>query len=293
VNVASDEFARLLSEKSGGLIKIDRYYNAVLGNDREVVEQVAGNMLDMCVAGIANAVGIIPEVGILDLPYLFKSNEHVQAVLKAGIMGEFAKFIEQKANAKVLAWFESGWREVYNTKRPIRDVKDFSGIKIRIQENNVFIDMYEAVGAIPTPMASSEVYTAIQQGTIDGVDNGIFPMYLNHYADFGGYISLTNHAYGYSPLLISLKVWNSLTEEQQALFEECAAEAQDYAYVVAREIEADAIKSMTSNSNVQIIEDVDTKAISEAMGVIYDKYIEKYGDFGSNLIARIKALSVK
>jgi tripartite ATP-independent transporter DctP family solute receptor len=291
MNVAGDDFARLMSEKTGGKFIIDSYADAQLGNDREVFEQTSNGMLDLSIGALANAVAFLPDLGVFDLPFLFEDYEHVQRVLDSDIMSEYEELLLEKANIKVLVWSISGFRQVYSTRGPIKEPVDLRGVKIRVLENPVYIDFYNEVSAVPTPMANSEIYTALQQHTIDAVDNGAFPISFGKYSDFGGALSLTNHTFGFAVLFMSKKTWDSLTPEEQALAEEAAEEVQGT--VVDNYIKGEAViidEMAAGGMEVVQPEDINREAIAVDMVKIYPKYEEEFGDLGKRTIEAIQAL---
>src|SRR3712207_4819177 len=167
---AVDAFAKEIEARTGGRYKIQNFYSSALGAERESVEAVQLGTLDLTLTSTGPLPNFVPEIAILDIPFLFRDYAHARAVLDGPIGDELLKKFESKG-IKALAWGENGFRHMTNSKRPINAPEDVKGLKMRTVENPVHIQAFKALGINPTPMAFSEVFTALQQGTVDGQEN--------------------------------------------------------------------------------------------------------------------------
>ncbi len=265
------KFAELLKEKSGGRIVGTVHANAVLGTDRELVEQVSAGLIDGHTTATTLVANFSPKLSIFDLPYIFENEAHATAVMNSPIFEDQKKLLEG-TGIKMLTWFKLGWCNVTNSKRPVHTPEDMAGIKIRVMENPVMIRMFEAVDAIPTPMAWSELYTALQQKTVDGQENPTYVILNNSLDDVQPYLSLTEHTYSCACLIFSEKRFNALSPEDQKLVLEAADEAREYQVALAIEREKAAVEEMLKRGKCAIVQDIDKKPWMEKMRSIYPEF---------------------
>src|SRR5690606_429183 len=170
--VAVDTFAAEVEKRTNGRYKIQNFYASALGNEREAIEAVQLGTLDMAMSSTGPVPNFVPELAILDIPFLFRDYAHARATLDGPIGQEMLKKFEP-IGIKALAWGENGFRHMTNSQRPVRTPEDLKGLKMRTMENPIHMQAYKGFGIIPTPMAISEVFTALQQGTVDGQENPI------------------------------------------------------------------------------------------------------------------------
>ena len=170
--VAIDTFAREVEKRTNGRYKIQNFYSGALGAERESIEALQVGTLDLTMTSTGPIPNFVPEVAILDIPFLFRDYAHARAVLDGPIGQDMLKKFDAKG-ITALAWGENGFRHMTNSKRPVNVPDDLKGLKMRTMENPVHIQAYKAFGIIPTPMAFTEVFTALQQGTVDGQENPV------------------------------------------------------------------------------------------------------------------------
>ncbi|MGG0720349.1 TRAP transporter substrate-binding protein [Robertmurraya massiliosenegalensis] len=223
-----EKYARLFAEevekKSEGRIKVETYPVSQLGADREMTEAIQQGTLEMGLISTIAMGNFVPELQVWDLPYIFPTdNVKVDEILDGPIGDKMKEAISQK-QMLALSFWENDWRAMSNSKRPIETVDDLKGIKIRVVENKPSLDWFERVGAIPTPMAFSEVYTALQQGTIDAQDNGTLLTYGSKLHEVQPYFTFTNHIYAPLAVMISESTWNKLPEDLRTILEETAVD---------------------------------------------------------------------
>jgi tripartite ATP-independent transporter DctP family solute receptor len=275
-HLALVKFGQILSEKTNGRLKVDIYHSSQLGSDRELLEAEKMGTVDFAATASAPAISFIPEIGVLDLPYLFKDRVHAYAVLDSAIGGALLNKLESQ-NIKGLAFFENGWRCVTNSVYPIRKAEDMKGIKIRVMESPVYIDMFKAVGAIPTPMAWGEVFVALQQGTVDAQENPVNFINSQRLDDVQKYLSLTEHTYSAALFTMSKKTFNKLSVQDQEVILEAAKETKDYERQLSMEQSDKAIEEIRKRGKMQVIDDVLKDSFKERMQTIYSSYESKYG----------------
>lgn len=213
---ARDVFKKYVEEKSGGKITVELYPNGQLGGDREAIEAVQLGTIQMTIPAAAVVSGFEKKFQVFDLPYLFKSK---QAAYKAmdGELGQKLNELLVPLGLKNLAYGENGYRHISNNKKPIEKPEDLKGLKIRTMENPVHMATFKALGANPTPMAFGELYTALQQGTVDAQENPIPLVYTSKFYEVQKYYSLDGHVYAATVVLINNDFFNSLPKDFQQI----------------------------------------------------------------------------
>lgn len=227
-HIAAVKFKELIEEKSNGSINIDIYSGGVLGNEGEVVEQVLDGTMDMTtVSADSSFANTVPEMNVFGIPFLFRDLEHVYSTLDGEVGQELLELSNEKG-MKALGYWEVGLRHVTNNKREITTPADMNGLKIRVQPAPVWEAHMQDLGASPTPVAFNELYTALDQGVVDGQENPLNTIDSMRFYEVQPYVTLTGHTYSPAIVVMSEKAWNSLSEEQQSLVAEAVAEATDY-----------------------------------------------------------------
>jgi len=269
------KFADLVSEKSGGTMEVQVFPSSQLGNQRDLVEGLTLGTVDMCLSSTAVLGNFLEKAAIFDLPFIFRNRAHTFKALDT-IGMDIAKELEPRG-IKVLAYLENGIRHMTNNIRPIRKPEDMQGLKIRVMEQPIYISMMKALGANPTPMAFGELFTALQQGVVDGQENPAAHIYTKRFFEVQKYISLTAHTYSAEPMLISMIAWNKLTPEQQGILQEAANEARDWQRQLAIDLENGYWDKIRESGKSEILEDVDRDAFKEATKVVWEQFEDKVG----------------
>jgi tripartite ATP-independent transporter DctP family solute receptor len=284
VSIALDRFVELVEERTEGRVEMQNYHGATLGEGEFATEQLQFGALDYGVFSTAPMVNTVEELGLFSLPYAFKSPEHQFRVLEGPIGDEIADAMAE-ANMVPLSWFASGSRSFY-ANAPLNGVEDLQGLKFRVQNSDINVAMVEALGANATPLPFGEVYTAIQSGVVDGAENN-WPSYesTGHF-EVAPYYILDNHTIIPEGIIFAKTTWDRFSEEDQAIIREAAQEAAIYQRELWAEREA-ASREIVEAAGVTIVEDVDTSAFSDAMGPVYDRFVES--DALKDLLARIQA----
>ncbi len=267
-------FAQLVSEKTDGAVQIEIYSSAALGDERANIEDLQLGTLDIAVTSTGPLGNFDEDFLILDLPYLFESYDHAHAVLDSDIGDDLLAGLEDLGIVGAAFW-ENGFRQITTSKTEINSVADLSGLKLRCQENQVHIDAFSALGMDPTPMAWSEVFTALQQGTIDGQENPIAVIYSNAVYEVQNYLAITNHVYSASVILFSQATMDSLPEEYQQALLEAAAEAADYERSCCEDDEATQIALMQEAGLTVTYPDM--TEFKEALSSVFSKYAAQFG----------------
>lgn len=260
-----------VKEKSGGRICIEVFPSSQLGEEKDTIEQTQFGVIDMVRASFGSFNDIVPVTQLMSLPYLFRSEEHQHAVLDGPIGEEIARAFEEK-DLIALAYYDGGARNFYNSQKPIQSVEDLKGMKFRVMQNDVFVDMMAALGANATPMPYGEVYSSIQTGVIDGAENN-FPSYdSSGHAEVAKYFTLDQHLMVPELVAVSKIAWDKLSPEDQEIMRTAARNSA----TVQRRLWAEQEKASEEKvvaAGAEVIKDVDKTAFIEAMAPVYEKYV--------------------
>src|SRR5213083_3319846 len=222
--VAIDTFAREVEKRTSGRYKVQNFYAGALGAERESIEGVQLGTVDLTMTSTGPVPNFLPEVAILDIPFLFRDYAHARAVLDGPIGQDLLKKFDAKG-IKALAWGENGFRHMTNNKHPVNTPDDLRGLKMRTMENPIHIEAYRQFGILPTPMAFTEVFTALQQGTVDGQENPLSVITAAKLEQVQKYLSLTGHVYSPALILMSKAQFDKLSPADQQAFIDAAKEA--------------------------------------------------------------------
>lgn len=268
-----EKFKEELEELTDGRLSIRLHYNNELGGEREVVEGMGINTIDMGLASTGSIGSFVKEVLMFDLPYLFDDTDHAYAVLDSEIGDELAKKIEDEANVKVLSWMENGFRYETNDVRPILSPDDLKGIKHRTQESEVQVDTWRALGADATPMAWPEVYTALQQGVIDSQENPLPTILDVRFYEVQKHLSLTEHVYSPLPFMMSKDLFDSLSVEDQEAILEAAKIATPFQRESSARLEKVALEELAEHG--MEVSEPDLDLFRAKVEPVYEKWAPK------------------
>ncbi|MGE4528612.1 MAG: DctP family TRAP transporter solute-binding subunit [Rhodospirillaceae bacterium] len=283
----ADQFAKLVAEKSGGEIEVKVFPNSQLGNQKDLIEGLVFGSVDMALVGTAVLGQFQPQISLFDLPFLFEDRPHAYRSLDSVGM-EIGKGLEPRG-IKLLGYMENGIRHMTNNVRPIKTPADMKGLKIRVMTNKIYVEMMKALGASPTPMAFSELYSAMQQGTVDGQENPSAHIYTKRFYEVQKYASLTAHAYAPEPVLISMITWKKLSPKQQKAITEAAKEAIAWQRKVSEDEDNDYWQKIKATGKMEVLT-VDRKPFMEATKPVYAMFAKTVGQ--SN-IDKVNALRAK
>ena len=244
--VGMEKFAELVAAKSGGKMKVNLFPGGVLGSDQANVSGLQGGTLEIVSLNSGILASQAKEFGIYDFPFMFASPKEADAVVD----GPFGKMMHQKLEAKGivgLAYWELGFREITNSRRPIHKVDDIAGLKLRVIPNAINVDWVKALGANPTPLAFPEVYAALDQKAIDGQENPLTVINANKFYEVQKHVALTNHQYNPQSVIFSKKVWDTLSDADKKSLTDAALEAGKFQRQASREAAGAALESLKKN----------------------------------------------
>ncbi|HWO97355.1 MAG TPA: TRAP transporter substrate-binding protein [Bacillus sp. (in: firmicutes)] len=271
------KFKELLEEKSGGKMKVQNFFDATLGDDQKMTEALKGGMQEITVPSTSPLVGIVKEFGIYDFPFVFNSEEEAYAVLDGAVGKKLLDKLPEH-NLVGLGYWENGFRNLTNSKHPVETAADFKGLKIRTMQNEVHLDAFSKLGANPSPMAFSEVFTALETGTVDGQENPLATIQTQKYNEVQDYLSLTKHVYTPFVFLVSKKFWDSLSEEEQKIMREAALEAGEYQRELNKRENEKALKNLKEEGmKINEVKPEEIEKMKEMIQPVTDKYSQKFG----------------
>ena len=278
-------FGELIKERTDGRYSVEVYHSAQLGQEADTIEQVRSGVIDLNRISMAPWNSLVPLTNIPSLPYLFTSNDHARKVMAGEIGDEIAKGFEQHG-VVVLAFYDGGARSFYNAKKPVNTVADLAGLKFRVIQSDVFVDMVAALGATATPMPYGEVYSSIETGVIDGAENN-FPSYesAKHFEVAKNY-SLDQHTIVPEVFVMSKASWDKLSDEDKTIFKQAGKESMEKQWELwdARVAES---RKIVEEAGSQITTP-EKQPFIDAMKPVYDKYVNT--PELKDLVARIQAV---
>jgi tripartite ATP-independent transporter DctP family solute receptor len=284
--VAVDAFAREVERRTDGRYKIQNFYSGALGAERESIEALQVGTLDLTMTSTGPVPNFVPEVAILDIPFLFKDYGHARATLDGPIGQELLQKFPSKGIV-ALAWGENGFRHMTNNKRQVILPDDLKGLKMRTMENPVHMQAYKAFGIIPTPMAFTEVFTALQQGTVDGQENPLSVISAAKFDQVQKYMTLTGHVYSPALILMSKTVWDKLSTADKQAFLDAAKEAVKANRARIDDDERKAVADLRSKGMV-IVENVDKAKFQVILVPTFADFGKKFGQENIDKIRNYK-----
>lgn len=276
-------FKEILAEKTDGRMNVEIFPNGSLGGERDMVEGLQIGSVDIVLTSTGPMSGFVEEITVVDLPFLFRDAEHAHTVLDGEVGQDLLAQLEG-IDLKGLAWWENGFRNVTNNTRPVEKPEDLEGLKLRTMENDIHMAAFRELGADPTPMAFTELFTAMQQGVVDGNENPVPVIYSSRFYEVQDYLTMTRHFYNPSILLTSNSFFNNLEPELQTALEEAAVEAGIFEREVVQRMDEEYLNEL-EEQGMEIIREIDVEPFIEAVQPVYDQYSEV---FGQELIDSIK-----
>ncbi len=240
-----------LRQLSGGSMRIDIYPGGQLGSERELIELLQIGSLGMTKVSASPMEGFVPELKIFNLPYVFRDSDHFWKVLQSDI-GRELLIAGERARLRGLGYFDAGSRSFYANDKPIHTPADLNGLKIRVQNSQTAIKMVNTLGGAATPVSWGELYTALQQGVVNGAENNPPSFYLSKHYEVSKFYTLDEHTYVPDMLLISTEVWKKLNAEQQAWLQQAVEEAVAYQRTLWQESTRESLAAVEA-AGVQVI----------------------------------------
>ena len=250
--------------------------------------------LEMTGPSSSPLTGIVKELGVFDLPFLFPNTEVAYKVMDGPAGQKLLDLMEEKG-LKGLAYWENGFRHLTNSAREVKSPADVKGLKIRVMQNPIHLATWKALGANPTPMPFSELFTAMQQKTVDGQENPIPTIYLSKYSEVQKFVTLTGHVYTPHILIIGKKLWDSLPKDDQKVFQQAAYDARDHVRKVSKEMnDSQTAKLKEAGMTVTVLTPAQLKAFQDAVQPVYAEYTDKIGKATvDSIVAEVKKLTAK
>jgi TRAP-type transport system periplasmic protein len=284
--IAIDVFAKEVEKRTQGRIKVQNFYSGSLGGERESIEAVQLGTQELTFTSTGPVPNFVPEARIFDIPFLFRDKAHARAVLDGPIgQAMLAKF--EAKGFKALAWGENGVRHMTNSKRAVNSPDDLKGLKMRTMENPVHIAAYKGFGIVPTPMAFPEVFTALQQGTVDGQENPLSVIMAAKFDQVQKHLSLTGHVYSPCVMLMSKTAFDKLSAADKTAFMEAAKEAVKANRARVDEDDAKGAAELKSKG-MSVVENVDKAKFVAVLGPVNAEFEKQFGKAEIDKIRAVK-----
>ncbi len=273
--VAIDTFAKEVAARTGGRYKIETFYNGSLGGERESIEAVQLGTQELAFSSTGPVPNFVPETKILDVPFLFRDKAHARAVLDGPIGQDLLTKFDAKG-FKALAWAENGFRHMTNSKRDVKGPEDLKGLKMRTMENPVHIAAYKGLGIITTPMAFPEVFTALQQGTVDGQENPLPVIMSAKFSQVQKHLSLTGHVYSPCIFVMNKASFDKLSAADRTSFLEAAKVAVKANRDRVDQDDANGVKELRAQG-MTVIENVDKARFVAMLAPVNAEFEKQFG----------------
>jgi TRAP-type transport system periplasmic protein len=284
--VGISTFAAEVEKRTNGRFKIQGFHSSALGGEREMVEATQLGTLDLVITSTGPVGNFVPETLILDIPFLFRDYDHARKTLDGKIGQDLLGKFPAKGMVG-LAWAENGFRHLTNSKRAVNLPEDAKGMKVRTMENRVHMDAFKSIGLLPTPMAFPELFTALQQGTVDGQENPIPVILASKFSQVQKHLTLTGHVYSPALIIMSKSVYDKLSPADQAAFVESAKIAAVANRKKVNDDEATGVATLRA-AGMQVVTSVDGGKWSSAMAPAYAEFAKRFGADNIRAIQAVK-----
>lgn len=284
---AAKAWADHIEKQTGGALVVKHFGSSALGGERELVEGLQLGTVEAAILSTGTLSNFVPDVGVVDVPFLFRNTAHARAVLDGAIGQEILSKFERRGLV-ALAWGEQGFRHLTNNKISVKAAADVKGLKIRVTENQTHIAAWRRLGAAPTPMAWPEVIGALQQGTIDGQENPISVISSAKLWEVQKHLTLTAHVYAPMVLAVSAQTWGSLSEAQKKALSEGARAGGLASRAFVDEVEKRGVEQARAGG-MTVVETVDQAAFRATLEPTYKEYAKKFGQKQLDAIAAVEA----
>ena len=287
ISQGGQKFADLVAQKSGGKMQVKLFPGGVLGGDVQVLSAVQGGTIDMTSMNSGILQGQVKEFAIVDFPFLFNDAKEADSVMDGPIGKALADKLPEKGLVH-LAYYDLGFRNLTDSRRAIKTADDIAGLKIRVIQSPIYIDTFNALGANAVPMPFPEVYTALEQKTIDGQENPFTVIEANKFQEVQKYLAGTRHIYNPQTMMISKKTWDRLNKEEQDILLAAAKESQTYQRQVSRDAQDVALANLKKTMEYTELSPAETAKIRTKLKPVIDKYSANVGaDFAKQVYAEI------
>src|SRR6266853_4052344 len=284
---AVENMGKKLEEATGGRLSIQMYASMQLGGEKEAIEQAQVGALQLARVSVGALGPVVDDLNVFNLPFLFRDTAHMEKVIDGPIGQELLDKVTNNPQTRLvgLAWMDAGARSLYDTKRPIKNIDDLKGLKVRVMGNPMFVDMMNALGGNGVAMGYDQVFSALQTGVVDGAENNPASFVFDNHYQVAKYYTLTEHLIVPEMLVFSRKTWDSLSKDDQALLTKFAREAQMEERELWKKYEQQAMEKAKA-AGCEITEIADKAPFQNAVKPVWDKYGPKYQD----MIKRIQTI---
>ncbi|CAO3425509.1 TRAP transporter substrate-binding protein [Azospirillum argentinense] len=278
-------FVEEMSKRSGGKLKVKGFADASLGSDIQMQNALIGGAQEMMVGSTATLVGIVKDFAVFDLPFLFNNEQEADAVFD----GPFGQKLAAKLNEKGLVglvYWENGFRNLTNSKRPVEKVEDLKGIKLRVMQNPVYIDMFNGFGANAVPLSFSELFTAMETGTVDGQENPVTTIQSSKFYEVQKYLTISKHVYSPWIVLASKRWYDGLSNDERKIINEAAVASRDFERKDSREASKQSIAYLKDKGmQINELSDAELGRMREMVKPAMDKFA---ADGGADLLNELQ-----
>lgn len=282
---AALQFAEQVKSQTNGEFEVKVFPNGALGSDPQTINAVRGGQIDFCLTGNPFFTGLAPALNVLDLPFLFKDRDHVAKVID-GPVGDSLRAELEGSNLRAISTLDIGWRNLTNSRRPVATPDDIKGLKIRTTPNPAHLRAFQLLGAVPTPMAFTELFTALETGTVDGQENPVTLILNSRFYEVQNHLSLTRHAFTSAPLCMNNTKFAAFPKEVQDLFLKLGKEMA----ISQRQMNVDAEKNnldQLKEHGIQVVDEPDHAAFAALVAEPVEQ--EFIAQHGSDILDKIKA----
>ena len=285
---AVEDMGKKLSDATGGRLTIQMYASMQLGGEKEAIEQAQVGAIQIARVSVGALGPVVPDLNVFNLPFLFRDTAHMEKVVDGPIGQELLDKVTNNPNTHLvgLAWMDAGARNFYDTKKPIENISDLKGLKIRVMGNPMFVEMMTDLGGNGVAMGYDQVFSALQTGVVDGAENNPPSFYFDNHYQVAKYYTLTEHLIVPEIIVFSRTSWDKLSKDDQALITKLAHEAQADERQLWKKKEAEAMEKMKA-AGIEIITISDKTPFQQAVKPLWDKYGAQY----AALIKEIEAVN--
>ncbi len=282
--LGAKKFAELVEAETGGSLKVKVYDNSQLGPESQQIAALQGGIQDMFVSPTTTLVNTIPSFGIFDLPFLFENAAEADKILDGKVGEQLLEKMPEKGMVG-LAYWENGFRNVTNSKHPINVVKDLEGLKIRVMPNQVYVDMFKALGANPVPLPFAELFTALDTKTVDAQENPFGIIAAGKFYEVQKYLTITNHSYNAFVLTFSKRKWDALSDGEREVIQRAALKARDHERKVSRDQDQKTLAALESyGMQVNEMSAAERQKMRDMLRPVIDKVGKEVGEPLMNLL---------
>lgn len=272
-----DAMRACMTERTDGAWTLNAFWSSSLGDDLQATQALRSGTQEMVITSTSPLVGLEPALGVFDLPFLFANAEEADAILD----GEFGQMISDKleeSDVVNLAYWENGFRNLTNSLRPVKSLDDFEGMRVRVMQNNIFLDTFQTLGTNATPMAFGEVFTALETGAIDAQENPFVTIETSQFYQVQNFVSATRHAYTPFMLLFSGPIFGTYSPEEQQILFDCAVIGRDAQRVASRDLSNQSLANIQENGmRYNELDEAEMQRIRDAVAPVYDRHAETIG----------------